>query len=548
MRATNAAFLRLSRRAEAGDEQMLVDTFVDVGNLSTLLSSPDHQVLYGRRGTGKTHAFSFLRAWSEERGDVAALIDLRTIGSTGGIYGDSSVPISERGTRLLMDVLGQLHDALTDFALERAEHKDVTPALNLLDRLGVAITEVRVVGEHETRTVEAEETNKKVGGQVRAKIDVGGPRAEAGIEASRSNAQRTEATASAKGTLQHRVHFGEVSKVLQRLVEELPVKRVWILLDEWAAIPLDLQPLLADLLRHAVFPVRGAVVKIAAIEQRSKFQIDSGGGDYVGIELGADAQADLSLDDFMVFGNDPEAAKNFFRELLYRHVTTQMTEEEEKPSTNARDFQREAFTQRNAFDELVRAAEGVPRDAINIVRGAAQRAGDDPISVEHVRTAARWWYLTDKEKDVQANSNATALLHWITDTVIGDRRARAFLLEQGAQAGNPLITDLYDARVLHVIKRSVSSRDEPGKRYDVYALDFGCYVDLIRTAKAPEGLYEAEGEGEAGWVTVPADDYRSIRRAILDLDAFDKRPLMTEERTVAPRPNAEAVDSASAGS
>ncbi len=177
----------------------------------------------------------------------------------------------------------------------------------------------------------------------------------------------------------------------------------------------------------------------------------------------------------------------------------------------------------------MRAAEGVPRDAINIVRIAAQRAGDEPISVEHVRTAARRWYLTDKEKAVRANPDSAALLHWITDTVIGDRRARAFLLEQGTQAEHSLVTDLYDARVLHVIKRSVSSRDEPGKRYDVYALDFGCYVELIRTAKAPEGLYEAEREvGEAGWVEVPADDYRSIRRAILNLDAFERRPLTLE--------------------
>jgi len=193
-------------------------------------------------------------------------------------------------------------------------------------------------------------------------------------------------------------------------------------------------------------------------------------------------------------------------------------------------FQREAFTQRNAFDELVRAAEGVPRDAINIVRIAAQRALDDPISVEHIRSSARRWYTTDKETAVQSNPDAAALLHWIIDTVIGDRRARAFLLEQGSQANHPLITELYDARVLHVIKRSISSRDRPGVRYDVYALDFGCYVELVTTTKAPEGLFQVNGNGgEAGsdgeWVEVPVDDYRSIRRAILDLSLFSERQL-----------------------
>src|SRR5438128_1848527 len=124
---TNTALMRLRRRAEAGgDEAMLVETFVDVGPLFTLLNSEDHQILHGRRGTGKTHAFTYLDARVEEEGDVAAFVDLRTIGSTGGIYSDPSIPLTERGTRLLMDVLGQLHEALVDYALERAEEEDMT--------------------------------------------------------------------------------------------------------------------------------------------------------------------------------------------------------------------------------------------------------------------------------------------------------------------------------------------------------------------------------------------------------------------------------------
>src|SRR6266536_5061537 len=112
------AFLRISRRAESAAPTTLVETFVDVGPLFTLLSSRDHQILYGRRGTGKTHALTYLRGRALERGDFAALIDLRTIGSTGGLYADETLPLAERGTRLLADVLGQLHDDITDFVLE----------------------------------------------------------------------------------------------------------------------------------------------------------------------------------------------------------------------------------------------------------------------------------------------------------------------------------------------------------------------------------------------------------------------------------------------
>jgi hypothetical protein len=533
-RPTNTALMKLRRRAEAGgDEEMLVQTFVDVGPLFTLLKSDDHQILYGRRGTGKTHALAYLRARVEDAGDVAALVDLRTIGSTGGIYSDPTLPVSERGTRLLMDVLGQVHDALTDFTLRLAENGDnVTEALSLLDRFGEAITEVRVVGDVESSAREATETESSRRARAGVKLDAGGPRAGVEVGGSDRETSQNERAQVIRGTPRHRVHFGNVSRVLGSLVQALPVDRIWIVLDEWVAVPMDLQPLLADLLRRAAFPVPGVIVKIAAIEQRSRFKQEGDDGDYVGIEVGADAAADLDLDDFMVFGDDPDAAKTFFRELLYRHVRAEMLEDELEPPADARLFQRDAFTQRNAFDELVRAAEGVPRDAINIVRMAGQRAMDDAISVEHVRAAARRWYTTDKEKAVQANPDATSLLHWIIDTVIGERRARAFLLEQGVMASHALITDLYDARVLHVIKRSVSSRDRPGVRYDVYALDFGCYVELVTTTKAPQGLFEVNGDGdgdgdgdEGEWVEVPVDDYRSIRRAVLDLDAFDSRQM-----------------------
>jgi len=42
---------------------------------------------------------------------------------------------------------------------------------------------------------------------------------------------------------------------------------------------------------------------------------------------------------------------------------------------------------------------------------------------------------------------------------------------------------------------------------------------LINTAGAPEGLFEVD----IGFVDVPRDDYRSIRRAILDVEAYRAR-------------------------
>ncbi len=161
--AVNRALMRLPKRAETSDVETLVATFVDVGPLFTLLSSLDHQVFYGRRGTGKTHALLYLARQVEDQRDWPVYIDLRQVGSTGGIYADDSLPIAERGTRLLLDVLGAVHESMADRALRLSynENIDGTALFRLLDRFADAITEVRVEGPVERERVQSIEAKSE---------------------------------------------------------------------------------------------------------------------------------------------------------------------------------------------------------------------------------------------------------------------------------------------------------------------------------------------------------------------------------------------------
>jgi hypothetical protein len=518
----NTAFMKLTRRAETSDRNKIIATFVDVGPLFTLLSSKDHQVLYGRRGTGKTHALSYVAERTQKEGHATVYLDLRTIGSTGGLYADSAVPLSQRATRLLADTLTAIHDGLYGYFVEKAEELDLSRTGPLLDRLAEAINQVRVVGaiESETKTTNGQESALST----KSEFSISEKGLKAGISDSADEKQRShvEKRTTESGVAERRVHFGSLGQVLNEIATAMDGYRVWILLDEWSSIPLDLQPYLADLLRRAAFPVRNVTVKIAAIEQRSRFRIPTGRGDYIGVELGADIAADLNLDDFMVFDNDAERSKQFFQELLFKHFKeTDAIDVSSGPKTSD-ELIRQGFTQRNVFEEFVRATEGVPRDAINIISLAAQKSLDNPISMKDITVAARNWYHRDKAAAVRSNGEANELLNWIIDRVIEERRARAFLLR--SDMNDELIDSLFDARVLHVMKRNISARDTPGIRYDVYKLDYGCYVDLRGTARAPEGLLLSELDNdEDTYLEVPPDDYRAIRRAILDLGEFKKR-------------------------
>jgi len=270
-------------------------------------------------------------------------------------------------------------------------------------------------------------------------------------------------------------------------------------------------------------------VKIAAIEQQTSFRGQLDSDEMIGIELGADVAANVDLDEFMVFEQNEEQARSFFRGLLFKHITAGH-EGVLDPAVAAikteAELIREGFTDRRAFDELVRAAEGVPRDAINIASRAALRALSSKISVPDVRSAARAWFQNDKEAALRGRPEALPLLNWIIDRVIREKRARGFLVSQKS-AGAPLLLALFDARVLHVVRKGYSAQDEPGERYDVYVIDYGAYVDLIHTKSEPLGILplDATDKEGGGYVEVPTQDLRAIRRAVLNLEEFSEAQL-----------------------
>jgi hypothetical protein len=249
-------------------------------------------------------------------------------------------------------------------------------------------------------------------------------------------------------------------------------------------------------------------------------------GDYLGVEVGADVSIDVCLDDYMVFENNEDRSTKFFKKLLYEHICATEVFEKGWAPDDPDAMVRKGFSRDKTFRELVRAAEGVPRDAMKIVSHAAQEAIKKNITTEDIRKAAYKCFHRDKEQSI--TKEAQDLLHWIIDRVIAERDARAFLLENNVS--DELIDELFDNRVIHLVHRNKSTHDKPGRRYDVYKIDYGCYVELITTSKAPQqflpGLDVVDEQivdkKDPEDVVVPEDDYRSIRRAILDLDEFYK--------------------------
>lgn len=519
-----AAVQEIDKRAERVGEVHVTETYVSAGSLIDALSSYDNGVIFGRRGTGKTHALRYLAGQRKAEGDLVILIDMeQDLGSTESIYGDSGLSPTYRATRLLIDILGIIHEKF----LEDAFLAGNSSAIDALDKMMDHFNEVIVADEAEAQAIETDEVRREGGS--RLGIEFSKSPFSYDRSKTRQAALTSESATTVKGVVRPRVHFGAVRELMNRCVSSQPDRRrIWLLFDEWSGLPRELQPFVAEMLRKLFFGIPRVTTRLAAIPHRSEWRITRDDGSYIGVEIGSEIFALLDLDEFVVFParSKSERAKrssDFFRELLFRHVNYVLGLAGKQLVRSSDQLIKLLFTQVTSFQEMIRAAEGVPRDALLILGRAALRAGSARISTDHVRQAAAQLFQTGKAALLNGMPDARKLLDYIIQEVISGKKARGFLLLQ-EHTEHPLIQRLVDDRILHIIKRGYSSKYDPGERFDVIQLDYGCYVQLLNTNSAPQMLLGDESPDDDlifgsifANVEVPEDDYRAIRKAVLNL-------------------------------
>lgn len=512
----NHALISIRKRAEKNEAENLQRTFADVGVMPRLAVA-DNQVVYGRRGTGKTHALRKLQAEVTSRGDVALFLSLDTLGTTKDFTERRGAINNQVAANLLADFLEGITEELRDAIAERPELESpqVVDGIEALEEhFGSLRSGTRVTRKTEDASSISSRHGAELGGDA---LNLRGNLiASEDAEDSTRHEEMIEDPVLDFADLK----FSTIARQMNRISRGLRVKRLWLLIDEWSKVPLSLQPYLAQYISQSLFSIQRITVKIAAIEQRTNFRTVLAGED-LGIELGADMVANLNLDHELAYERNPEKSVSFFRSLFYKHLASA----EALPSGEALnlkspdDLVREGFKDKRAFEELVRASEGIPRDAISIGDLAAGRAEDRRISVSDVREAAREWYLQDKSQTV-VGTESGALLLWIIDEIIKGKKSRGFLVEEHDSSDARLLY-LFDRRVLHIVKKGYSAQDRRGERFDIWIIDYGAYVDLLNTSNEPRQLLPGDAPGMDTDVEVPNLDGRSMRRSILNLEKFD---------------------------
>jgi hypothetical protein len=515
------AISSISQRAERIlDDNKVVKTYVEVGILPQI-SNANNQIIYGRRGTGKTHLFRYLENETKTSNKAIVIyLDCRTLGSAAD-YNNPNIALNKRCISLFKDIVDELYDKALHYIAYEAP-KDAEKAIEAIDNISQA---TRFKNNEITSQEITERSLEKSANEAGASISLN-PKDLINLTIGDKDTNGTDIEKTTKYNVisGEKILFPDLHYWLKKLCE-FTGAQIYFLIDEWSSLPFELQPLLAEFFKRSFLPIPQISIKIAALEYRSNFTIQQEKNNHLGFELGSDISTNLDLDDYYVFDRNPDAITGSFSEILYRHVKNELEDDyllKTYGIKNGADFIRTILTDSNNFQELVRAAEGVIRDMINIFTLSffdSQRQGKSKIDKKSIVEASRQWFERDKSQNL--DENLSQILRRIVDEVIGKRKARSFLIPRELEK-HENIQKLFDARVIHFIKRGYADKENPGVRYNVLGLDYGTYVDLLTTNKKPEldFLDQEQREADDEFI-VPFDDKRSIRRIILTEDILN---------------------------
>ena len=461
-----AAVRDIQRRAERQllDER-LVRCFVPNRVLEEL-DSTSNQLLFGRRGVGKTHTLKVFASEHVLGGELTAYLDCTSFGSGLGIDGsDKNV-----GIRFFSTLLRSLAHSL----LEHASRREPP--------VGEADNEILV--------------------------------ALADIEKA-SEAKANGATFDYLG----------IQRFINKFLDLIGATRVTILLDEWAQVPRRAQPFFAEFIKRTFFANPRVAMKIGVVD--FTYRLD---GEYqgsrIGLERSADIFSDIQMDRYFVWDQDTRFVERFFAEVLYNHLAVELNLSLDGSTEQKYQFVlNNLFTQERAFVEMCRAAEGNARDMLVLFVKAhgrfCQQQSHQRIGLDEVHDSSTELYRGDKYSNIATEKHLEEFLEYLVTSVIKEKKSRTFMVPF-QQRNHPLLQRLYSARILHLLNYEWSHPDRPGERYSLVTMDNGTYVSFRGTKNEPDQQVFWADEETPPPDLVPFDDRRSIRRIIVSEDALEK--------------------------
>lgn len=505
-------------RAENLNFESFISLYAGEENISNI-DNINNTVIYGRRGSGKTHLLNALKEklssdFISSR-NIPIYIDLRRIIPLASAYDENK----EAEAILIFKYIVQN----VSFAL--AENLNYILGINEFDKSQILASKVNLSEFAEKfRDIYIEFDGKKFSKPSESlsvseeEVKSISASAEISMQPSIKCSQQSQKKISSDGTKYSHISVFDITHKIENLINSLNLERITILLDEWSELKIGTQLYLAEIIKKSFSAIK-ITVKIAAIPNRTNLGIKTE-DKYIGLEDGGDIQA-YPLDMRYVFEVNKLQTRDFFNDLLHKHLTSidkSSIDELIKSNRSKKENLINIFFANVALNEILIASAGIPRDFINLFIKSydnfflSNNKKSKRISVSNLRIAHFSWYETDKKEQVQKHPIENSLLQAIVSEVIQNKKSIHFLIP-AKYSENKHIQNLIDFRVMHLRKNGYSHQDHAGVIYNVYSIDYGCFnsQNILKATLDTSIITDLFGKS-----------LRDVRRISLEEKFFDK--------------------------
>jgi hypothetical protein len=430
--------------------------YVDVGTHLSRIRAKQHQVIFGRRGSGKSCLL--IHFMNEARSDTSVI----------PVY-----ILADEFKRLTYpDVLIRLLiEILEGFPIKwrRVKHffrrpiptlqhaKDLRALLDLADESGVVERRENASAEESAVEVTAPGVGR--------------------LGASSGESQKSARTSSFKERKLDIIerHLKEYKSALEQATKGSPGRHACVLIDDFYLLPPERQPDVLDYL-HRLLRDTDLYLKVATVRHRTVLSRNH--PHTIGIEISQDIEA-LDLDRTL---EDLDATQSYLAKMLNslgeKVGIKKVTEELFNPE---------------AMEALTLAAGGVPRDCLTILNfaieeGLARRSLRWVTPTLVYKGASRLaWQTKLKGLRDDATSDADGLERLFTDLThfcLREAKKTAFLISQEEAQRMPAVFEriqqLMDFKLIHVVEPDTSAASGRSGRYAAYTLDFSFFMEPRR--------------------------------------------------------------------
>jgi hypothetical protein len=495
------AAAQLALRAETVADPL--GTFVDTIFVDTL-KARHHQIVYGRRGTGKTHLFKRLEAELLNHFDTSRLVPIYVNGT--GLASEAPV-VKDLSAATALSVyvkfIESLTGALHDFVLSQTDApwwdrllggpntSRARDAALLAQRLKTILVEgqVRILpsGEASTEARTLSEAVNSTSAGASIKVNLADPRSlgwklgiNSGVSAERNERRTDLSTLQLRGDVI--LPFNQVSRALRQLLALLGDASLVVLFDEWSDVPLDAQPYLADMVKATFASSANTYVKLGCIPGRTRLAtpVSDNSPRPIGYEEGDDIVADINLDQIVFVDNDLQQLLAFFLTLLQKHMGVALPWVNDLAIDDFTQFVcQEVFEDERVFAELCQASGGVPRDFLNLMRlvTTVPRPPHNRIQLLHVRLATKVLYEGKRNSFRGHTQTPLDLLDQIYKSVVAQKESYFFLVQESLVEDREL-SMLFMEKLVHRVPLTYYA-NETHTSYAYFQIDYGTSVDLL---------------------------------------------------------------------